>query len=329
MKLFADKLLATLVATCALAGVPDQARSQAAADYPAKPIRMVISSPAGGGVDVIVRLTGDRLMRTKGWSTIMDNRAGAGGNIGTETVAKATPDGYTLLGTTNNHTMNPFIYKNAGYDPTKDFAAIVQLTEAPSVMITNPQSAYRSLKDVINAARAQPGKIVYGTSGSGTPTHAAGEMIKKAANLDLTHIPYKGGALANQDVMAGQIALGMAALPAVAANIQAGTLRAIAVTSPKRWVTLPDVPAVSEYGYPGFSHMTWIGCFAPTGTPASIVARLNRELVAVLTTPDMRERVLGVGAQVVAKSPADFEAMLKADYAANGKLASQIGLKVQ
>ena len=329
MKRFIDELLAGLIATCALAGAPNQALAQPAAAYPAKPIRIVIKFPPGGGVDTVGRLVADRLMRTRGWSMIMDNRPGANGNIGTELVAKSAPDGYTLLLTSNSHNINVYIYRNPGYDARKDLAAIVQLTEAPSVLVTRAQSPYRSLKEVVNAARSQPGMLVYGTSGSGSPTHIAGEMFKKAANIDLTHIPYKGGGPANQDVLAGQIPLAMSALPAVMSQLQAGTLRALAMTSEKRWPGLPDVPTVAESGYPKFSHLTWIGMLAPSGTASPIIARLNREIAAVLANPDMRERIAGLGAEPVGKSPADFEAMLKAEYEATGPLVSQIGLKVE
>ncbi len=328
MKQFPDSLLAGVIATCALAGALNQALAQPAVDYPTKPIRVVVNSPAGGGVDVVGRLVANRVMQSQGWSIVVENRAGAGGNIGSEFVAKSNADGYTLLLTTNNHNMNSFIYQNPGYDPRKDFVAVVQLTEAPSVFITHPQSPFHSLKDVIDAARAQPGKLVFGTSGSGTPTHAAGEMLKKAANIDMTAVAYKGGALANQDVMGGQIPLGVAALPAVMGTIKAGKLRALAMTSEKRWPGLPDVPTVAE-SYPKFIHSTWIGSLAPAGTPSPIVARLNREIAAVLANPDMRERIVGLGAGPVGKSPADFEAMLKTDYEDCGKLVSQIGLKVQ
>lgn len=329
MERFSGKLLAGLVATYALAGAPDQVLAQPAANYPTKPIRVVIKFPPGGGVDTVGRIVADGLTRSRGWSLIMDNRPGANGNIGTEIVAKSNPDGYTLLLTTNSHNINAFIYSNPGYDARKDLAAIVQLTAAPSVFIVGPKSPYRSLKDVVDAARAQPGKIAYGTSGSGSPSHVAGEMFKKAANIDLTQIPYKGGGPANRDVMAGQIPLGMAALPGVMSFLSAGRLRALAMTSEKRWQGLPDVPTVAESGYPGFSHETWIGALAPTGTPSRLIARLNREFAAVLAVPAIRERLLGLGAEPVGKSPAEFEAMLKAEYESAGKLVSEIGLKVQ
>jgi tripartite-type tricarboxylate transporter receptor subunit TctC len=327
MKLLQNGLTTACVLACML-GSTQLAFGQAGSDYPGRLIRMVCVNAPGGGLDVIGRLVADRLTRNLHQSVIVENRAGAGGNIASEHVAKSAADGYTVLETTNNHNINSFIYKNPGYDPRKDFAAVIQLTEAPSVLVTRAQSPYQTLKEVLNAARAQPGKIAYGNAGAGQPTHIAGEMFKKAANIDLVQIPYKGGGPANQDVIGGQIPLAMSALPAVTPLIQAGTLRALAVTSEKRWPTLPDVPSIAESGYPNFSHLTWIGILAPAGTPAAIVNRLNREIATVLGNPDMRERIVGLGAAPVGNSPADFAAMLKEEYDVTEKLVAQIGLKV-
>lgn len=328
MKQFADKFLAALVAACALAGVPNQASSQSVADYPTKPILLVIVYAPGGGLDVVGRIVADRLSRNLGKQVVVENRPGAGGNIGTTSVVKAPPDGYTLMETTNSHNINPFIYKNTGYDAKKDFAPVVELTEAPSVIIVNPRSQYRTLQDLLSAARAEPGKIVYGSAGNGSPTNIAMEMFKIAAGVDFTHVPYKSAAQANQDVMAGQTPLAMAALPSIITFVKSGMARALAVTSPKRWTTLPDVPTAAELGYPGFSHMTWIGIFVPAGTPAALIARLNREIATVLANPEVRERIAATGAEPVGRSVADFEAMLKAEYDATAKIVAKTGLKV-
>ncbi|OGA37398.1 MAG: hypothetical protein A3G24_04085 [Betaproteobacteria bacterium RIFCSPLOWO2_12_FULL_62_13] len=328
MKQFADKILAGLIAACALAGAPNQALSQPASDYPSKPVQLVIVFAPGGGLDVVGRIVADRLTKNLGRQVIVENRPGAAGNIGTASLAKAAPDGYTLLETTNSFNINPFIYRNPGFDPRKDFVPVVQLTEAPSVFVTQPQSPYRSLQDMVKAARSAPGKLSYSSAGNGSPTHIAAEMFKAAANIDLTHVPYKSAAQSYQDVMGGQLPMGMAALPAVTGHIQASRLRALAVTSEKRWPTLAEVPSIAESGYLKFSHMTWIGVLAPSGTPSPIIARLNREIVAVLANADVRKRIIGMGAAPVGKSSSDFEAMLKAEYEATGKLVSRIGLKV-
>jgi tripartite-type tricarboxylate transporter receptor subunit TctC len=327
MNKFGRGMLTGLIAGCALAGSSINAVAQTG-DYPNKLVRIICVTAPGGGIDVMSRLVADRLTRTLGQSVIVDNRAGAGGNIGSEYAAKSAPDGYTLVATANNHIINWFIYKNPGYDPRKDFAAVAELAEGPSILITGAKSPYRSLKDVIDAARTEPGKLVYGSSGNGSATNIQGEMLKKAANVNITHVPYKGGGPANQDVLAGQIPLAMADPSAVMQHLQVGTLRALAITSAKRWPGLPDVPTIAESGYPGFSHMTWIGLLAPAGTPPAIVNRLNKEIADILNTADIRERIITLGRMPVGRSPADFEAMLKADFEATGKIISEIGLKV-
>lgn len=308
--------------------LPRIAYAQGAANYPTKPVRFVCVTAPGGGLDVVGRIVADRLSRSFAQTVMVENRPGAGGNIASEYVAKGNNDGYTLLETTVNHHVNSFIYKNPGYNPRKDFVAVVQLTEAPSVVVVNAQGPHRSFKELLAAARAQPGKIVYGSGGNGQPTHVAMEMFKKTANIDFTHVPYKGGGPATLDVIAGQIPMSMSALPGLAQHLQSGTLRVLAVTSEKRWPTLPDVPSIAESGYPGYSHMTWIGLLAPAGTPRDIIQRLNAEVAKVLQTPDVRQRITAIGAEPVGKSPEQFEAMLKADYEATQKLVAQIGLKV-
>jgi len=318
--------------TCAFLGctamAPGIADAQGVTAYPTKPVRFVVVTAPGGGLDVVGRIVADRLSRHWGQTVIVENRPGAGGNIASEYVARGNNDGYTLLETTTNHNLNAFIYKNPGYDPRRDFVAVVQLTEAPSVIVVNAQNPLRSLKELIAAARAAPGKMVYAHGGNGQPTHVAMEAFKSVAKLDIAPVPYKGGGPATQDLLANQIPLAMSALPGMSQHLQSGALRALAITSEKRWATLPDVPSVAESGFPGYQHMTWIGLLAPGGTPRDIVARVNAAVAAVLTQPEVRQRILTIGAQPVGKSAAEFEAMLKADYEATQKLVAQIGLKV-
>jgi tripartite-type tricarboxylate transporter receptor subunit TctC len=311
-----------------IALAPGCAFSQNTTPYPTKPVRFVVVTAPGGGLDVVGRIVADRLSRSFAQTVIVENRPGAGGNIASEYVARGSNDGYTLLETTTNHNLNAFIYKKPGYDPRKDFVAVVQLTEAPSVVVVNAQSTLRSLKELVAAARAAPGKMVYAHGGNGQPTHVAMEAFKSAARLDIAPVPYKGGGPATQDLLANQVPLAMSALPGMSQHLQSGALRALAITSDKRWPILPDVPSIAESGYPGYSHMTWIGLLAPTGTPREVIARLNKEVAAVLAQPEVRQRIMTIGAEPVGKSSAEFEAMLKADYEATQKLVAQIGLKV-
>jgi tripartite-type tricarboxylate transporter receptor subunit TctC len=322
------RLAVCALASGILAAAAGDARSQTPADYPAKPVRIVVVYGPGGGLDVVTRIVAEPLGRSLGRQVIVENRPGAGGNIGTEYVTKQPADGYTLMVTTNSHEINALIYKNPGYDPRKDFTPVIQMTGAPSVIITHPGAPYATLKDLVTAARAQPGTIPFGTAGNGSPTHIAMEMFKSVAGIDLTHIPYKTAAQANGDVVAGQLPLAMAALPPVMPQIQGGRLRALAVTADKRFAGLPDVPTVAESGYPGYSHVTWIGIFAPAGTPPEIVAKLNREIAAILKTQVIRDRLVGLGAEPAGKSPAEFDAMVKSEREVMGKLVSRIGLKV-
>jgi tripartite-type tricarboxylate transporter receptor subunit TctC len=317
-------------AACAavITAVAGAAQAQAPADYPAKPVRIVVVYGPGGGLDVVTRIVADPLGKNLGRQVIVENRPGAGGNIGTEYMSKQPADGYTLMVTTNSHEINAFIYRNPGYDPRRDFTPVIQMTGAPSVIVIYPGFRYTTLKALVAAARAQPGKIPFGTAGNGSPTHIAMEMFKSVAHIDLTHVPYKTAAQANGDVVAGQLPLAMAALPPVMPQIQAGRLRALAVTAEKRFAGLPDVPTVAESGYPGYSHITWIGVFAPAGTPPEIVAKLNREIAAVLATRTIRDRLMALGAEPVGRSAAEFDAMVKSEREVMAKLIPRIGLKV-
>ncbi len=315
---FAKCLLATALAFALVPG----ARAQG--DYPAKPVLLVICFGAGGGLDVIGRIVADRLSKNIGRQIIVENRPGAAGNIGTVSVLKAPADGYTLLETTNSYNINPFIYRNTGYDPRRDFVPVVELTRAPSAIVAHPKTPLRTVRELLAAARAAPGKLVYGSAGNGSPTNIAMEIFKAAAGVDITHVPYKVATQSHQDVIGGQIPLAMGALPSVITHIRGGLLHAVALTSDKRWPSLPDVPTAAEGGVPGYSHLTWIGIVAPAGTPAAVIARLNREIAAVLAVPEVRERITATGAEPVGGSAADVAAALAAEYDAMAKLAQRV-----
>ena len=328
MSMAARSACASLIAAGVLAGAAAGALAQDAPAYPARPIRFIVIFAPGGGLDIVGRLVADPLSARIGQPVIVENRPGAGGNIATGYAARSTADGHTLLVTTNSYNINAFLYRNPGYDARKDFTPVVEMTAAASIIIAHPGAPYRTVKDLVSAAQAQPGKIPYATGGNGSPTHIAAEMFKKAAGINLVHIPYKGGGPANQDVIAGQVPLAMAALPPVMPHLLAGRLRGLAVTSDKRWPALADVPTIAESGFPGYRHITWIGLVAPAATPRAVIARLNREIAGLLTTRELRERINQLGAEPVGRGTAEFAAMLKAEYAAMGKLVPELGIKV-
>lgn len=326
MLTLAQRLQVSAAALAVLCASPAQAQAQvqAQAEYPNKPVLLVICFGAGGGLDVVGRIVADRLSKNLGRQIIVENRPGAAGNIGTVSVLKTPADGYTLLETTNSYNINPFIYRNTGYDPRRDFAPVIELTRAPSVIIAHPKTNLRTVKELIAAAKAAPGKLVYGSAGNGSPTNIAMEIFKSAAGVDITHVPYKVATQANQDVMGGQTPLAMAALPSVIAQLRGGLLHAVAMTSEKRWSSFPEVPTAAESGVPGYSHLTWIGIVAPTGTPPAIVARLNKDIAAVLAVPEVRERIAATGAEPVGQGVADFTAALAVEYEAMAKLAQRV-----
>ena len=293
--------------------------------WPTKPVRIVIMVAAGGGADNVGRFIADRLTGRLGQAVIVENKTGAGGNIGTEYVARSAPDGYTFLLTTNSHTLNPLIYQRAGYEKS-DFVPVIELCEGPIVLATAVRFPYRSLKDVVDAAKARPGSLAYGSSGIGLPVHIAAELFKQAADIDVVHVPYKGAGQSVADAVGAQVPLVMASLSAVSPHIQSERLRALGITGASRWPNSPDIPTMAEQGYP-VMQMTWLGILAPRGTPGPIVERMNREINAILDLPDVRERLLAQGFAPAGKTPADFDAMLDADMELNRKLVAKLGLK--
>jgi tripartite-type tricarboxylate transporter receptor subunit TctC len=297
--------------------------------YPSKPIRFVVIVAAGGGLDVTARRIATRLSTKLGQQVIVENRVGAGGNIATQYVAKSPADGYTLLLTSNGHTLNPLIYSSAGYDWQKDFVPVTEITEGPVVIVTLPNSPYKTLKDVIDAARAKPGSLSYAHGGIGLPPHIAMEMLNQAANIDIVNVAYKGAGPAVTDTLGGHVPLAILSLAGATPYIESGQLRALASSGTTRWPTLPNVPTIAELGYPDVVYMNWQGIFAPAGTPPEIVARIQKEVAAVLAEPELKEFLIGIGAAPVDSNPAKFDAMLKADYLANQKIVNKLKLKVE
>jgi len=298
------------IAALALAFTAAQAQP-----YPAKPIRMIVPFPPGGGTDILSRLVANKLTEVSKWTVVPDNRAGAGGTIGIAEAVRAAPTGYDMvMGQKDNMVVAPWLYKNLSYDPTKDLVAVAHVAYTPVVIVTRSDSKFKTLADVVAAARAAPDSITYGSPGNGTTIHLAGEIFKSAANIKMRHVPYKGSNAAMMDVLAGNVDLMVSSLPSAMSQIQGGKLRPLAVTSARRSSSLPDVPTVAELGYKGFDVSTWYGLFMPAGTPKQVVTTVNAEVNKLLATPEMKAAIIAQGAEPQAMTPQELQTLLKTDY---------------
>jgi tripartite-type tricarboxylate transporter receptor subunit TctC len=305
------------------------AAGAAAQSYPTKPIRLVVPFPPGGTTDILAREVGQRLSASLGQTVVIDNRPGAGGNIGAELVAKSAPDGYTLLMcTVSTHAINPNLYAKLPYDHVADFAPVILVASVPNVLEVTPSLPVNSVADLIKLAKEKPGQINFASSGSGTSIHLSGELFKTMAGVDMTHVPYKGSAPALTDLIGGQVQVMFDNLPSSLPQIKAGKLRAIAVTSAQRAPALPNVPTIAESGLPGFEATSWFGVVAPAGTPPAIVARLNADLNQWLQTPEAREKLLAQGAAAAGGSPEQFAAYIRAETEKWAKVVKASGAKV-
>ena len=298
--------------------------------YPSKPIRLVVPYPAGGPLDIMARAIGQKL--TEAWSqpVIVDNRAGAGGNIGADLVAKAAPDGYTLLmGAVATQAINPALYSKIPYDAAKDFAPVALVAQVPNILVVNPAVPVNSVRELIELARAKPGTLNFASGSTGSTGHLAGELFKTMAGVDMVHIPYKGAAPATTDLLAGQVQLMFDNLANALPNVKAGKLRALAVTTLARSPAVPDLPTIAESGLPGFDLTTWFGLLVPAGTPPEIVAKLSAEVVRALNSNDMRERLQRMGAEPPANNtPEHFAAFIRSEAAKYAKVVKSSGAKV-
>jgi tripartite-type tricarboxylate transporter receptor subunit TctC len=319
-----SKRLLHALCGCLLLAIPATASTQ---NYPDRPIRFVVPNPPGGGTDVLTRVVATKLAETLQWRLIVDNRPGAGGNIGLDLAAKSAPDGYTIvMGETSNLAINPALYSKLPYDSRKDFAPIALIGSVPLVLVVNSNKPYRSLADVVAAAKTS--QLSFASAGSGTVGHLVGELLKRTAGIDLLHVPYKGAALALTDVVGGQVELFFASLPSAAPQVKAGRLRALAVTTAQRAQAMPELPTVAESGYRGFEASPWYGVLAPAGTPAAIVARLNTEITRVLQTPDIKARLTTDGVEIRGGSPEQFAALIKNELSKWAKVVNDSGAKV-
>ncbi len=300
------------IAVAALAMAAGGAHAQA---YPSKPIHLLVPFPPGGGTDILSRLIANKLNESENWTIVAENRAGAGGTIGIAAAVRAAPTGYEMvMGQKDNLVVAPWLYKSVAYDPTRDLVAVAHVGYTPIVIVTQAGSRFKTLADVVNAAKAAPGSVTYGSPGSGTTIHLAGEIFKDAAKIDIRHIPYKGSNAAMMDVLAGNVDLMVSSVPSAMAQIKTGKLRPLAVTSAKRSTSLPDVPTIAELGYPGFDVSTWYGLFMPAGSPRDAVTKVNAAVNKLLAMPETRAAIHAQGAEALAMSPEEFGELLKTDY---------------
>jgi tripartite-type tricarboxylate transporter receptor subunit TctC len=289
---------------------------------------MIVPYAAGGGADIVGRLIAQKLGETWGQQVVVDNRAGAGGNIGTEIAAHSLPDGYTLLLVGPNHTVNVSLYSKLAYDPIKDFAPISLVTSAPYLLVVNPTTAIHTVKDLIAAAKAQPGKILYGSAGNGTAGHLGMELIKTMAGIEMVHVPYKGSSPVLTDLLAGRLSVAFDNVLSAAPHVKAGRLRAIAVSTLKRSFAMPNLPTVSESGLQGFEASVWQGILAPAGTPNPVIDTLNGAIVGALQRADMKERMAAQGADVIGSTPQQFASFMKTDLVKWAKVVKASGARV-
>jgi tripartite-type tricarboxylate transporter receptor subunit TctC len=316
--------------TAALAAAIGAAAGAASAQssFPSKAVRILVPYPAGGGVDVLTRTLGDVVSKQWGQSVVVENRPGAGGVIASQAVATSPPDGYTLIMVASGHATNPYLYSKIPYDTFKDFTAISLLASSPNILLVRADSPFKTVADVIAAAKAKPGSLSFAHAGTGTSTHLAGELLKNLAKIDLNAIPYKGGAPAINDLLGGQIPLSFNNGPESVGQLQAGTLRALAVTTADRAPFLPNVPSMSE-AVPGYDTGVWWGLLGPGGMPPEVLAKLSRDFVAALNTDAVKERLTKLGALPIGSSPQQFDAKIRADYEKWGPIIKAAGMTAE
>jgi tripartite-type tricarboxylate transporter receptor subunit TctC len=282
--------------------------------------------PPRGTTDILARIVGQGLSVEFGQSVVIENRAGAGGNIGGQVAAKAAPDGYTLfMGTVGTQAINASLYKKMPFDPIKDFAPITRVANVPNLLVANPAQPFKSVAELIAYAKANPGKVNFASSGNGTSIHLSGELFKTMAKVQMVHVPYKGSAPAVTDLMGNQVGIMFDNLPSVIQHVRSGKLRPLAVTTAKRSPELPDVPTIAESGLPGYEATSWFGLLAPAGTPAAVIGKLNSAIVKVLAQPDVRKRISDQGAEVYSETPEQFAAFIQAEGIKWGKVVRDSG----
>lgn len=319
--------LAAASALGLLAVTPLAAQAQA---FPTKAITIIVPFSAGGTTDILARVLGQFISKDLGQPVIIDNRAGAGGNIGTQLVARAAPDGYTILmGTVGTHAINQSLYPKLAFDPIKDFAPLTRVALVPNLLVANPAQPFKTVKELTAYAKANPGKVTFGSSGSGTSIHLSGELFKQMAGVDIQHVAYKGSAPAVNDLLGNHIAIMFDNMPSAISHVKAGQLRPLAVTTAQRSPALPDVPTIAEAGVPGYEATSWFGLLAPAKTPAPVVAKLNASILKALADPDVKKKLLEQGAEPAGETPAQFAAFIASETVKWGKIVKQSGATAQ
>jgi len=297
--------------------------------YPDKPVRIIVPSTPAGVLDNVARALALRLADRLGQPIVIDNKGGAGGNIGAEAAARSPADGYTLfIGFNATHGANQALFGKLAYDPVADFAPISLLAAVPNIISVHPAVPVTSLAELVALAKSQPGKLSYASSGNGTSTHLAAELFKAAAGIDMLHIPYKGSAPAVGDVIAGQVPVLVDSVSSSTTHVKAGKLKALAATSPKRLAVLPELPTVAESGYPGFQSSAWVGLLAPAGTPRPVIERLHAAVLEVMALPETRERLAAFGGEVTTSTPEEFAAYIRSEMARLGKVVRDANIKL-
>ncbi|MEP6701463.1 MAG: tripartite tricarboxylate transporter substrate binding protein [Betaproteobacteria bacterium] len=299
-----------------------------AQSYPARPVRIVIPLSPGGTTDIPGRIIAQRLSETLGQQFFVDNRPGAGGTIGADYVAKAKPDGYTLLLTATPHVITGNIYKGLPYNTLADFAPVIRVASGPYVLTVHPSLGVNSVAELIALAKAQPGKIDYASSGNGSAQHLVGALFAHMAGIQMTHVPYKGSGPAQQDLIAGIVKVGFPGTPIVIPQVKAGRLKALGVTTAHRSPQMPDVPTIAEAGVPGYEALVWVGLLAPAGTPPEIIAKLNAEISRILRLPDVQQHLAASGVDPTPNTPEEFGAYLKSEYEKWGKVVHDSGATI-
>lgn len=299
-----------------------------AQNYPVRPIRLVIPYPPGGGTDIIGRVVAQNLTNAFGQQVVVDNRGGAGGTIGTEIVARSASDGYTLLMVPTSHVINPSIYPKLPYDTAKDFTSITLAASATIVLASHPSIPAKSVKELIVLAQAKAGQLNFGSAGNGTVFHLTGELFKRQAGIDMVHIPFKGGGPTIAALVGGQISLAFETMLALSPHIKAGKVQALAVTSAKRSSVMPDLPTVAELGFPSIVAENWYGFYAPAGTPKTVVAKLNVEIVKILKQPEVKRRFQDLGTEIVGSTPQALDDYIRKEMAKWSRTAKEAGARV-